>query len=189
MKTIAALALVATAAQVSAGTIYKYIAPDGAVTYSSEPIAGASPAKKLDLDPATNVVSPPRASNEKDDSERLKQLQASRDAREQDRAAVARAQRVLAEAEAALMAGREPLPGERRGTCVPRTNAAGGTGIACMTQAGIGDAPGNGGTPQFNGVILSTPDENYDRRIARLEAEVEEAELLLQEAILREKGY
>jgi len=189
MKTIAALALVATAAQVSAGTIYKYIAPDGAVTYSSEPIAGASPAKKLDLDPATNVVSPPRTSNEKDDSERLKQLQASRDAREKDRAAVARAQRVLAEAEAALIAGREPLPGERRGTCVPRTNAAGGTGIACMTQAGIGDAPGNGGIPQFNGVILSTPDENYDRRIARLEAEVEEAELLLQEAILREKGY
>ncbi|MGH8728146.1 MAG: DUF4124 domain-containing protein [Burkholderiales bacterium] len=176
MKIIAAVLLVA-ACQVNAETVYKYVAPDGSVTYSNDPITGSTPSKSLTLDPATNIAQPPPAIVENDPSERLQELQAWRQAREKERVEVVLAQQALEAAEAALVAGREPLPGERRGACV----ANGTSGGNCMT------VNANGMTVQGN--FTSRLIESYDDRIARLEADVERAKARLQEALAKERGF
>jgi hypothetical protein len=179
MKTMAALTLIFAAAPVHAETVYKYVEPDGGVVYSNDPITGATPTKRLILDPATNVVQPPPAVSEKsvDESRRLRELQAQRETRENARQEVVVAQQALAAAEAALIAGREPLPGERHGACVANGTSAG----SCMTLNSNGVA--------VQGDFTSRLNEGYFDRVAALEAEVEKARARLQEAMAREKGY
>jgi hypothetical protein len=189
MRRIATIGFILVAAPSFAETIYKYVSEDGSVMYSSDPIPGAKAEKRLELDPTTNVFERP-AVRERDD-ERLSELRAQQEDEDAAREEVLRARAALDAAEASLAAGQEPLPGERRGTCVPRRNAAAAGGaIACATLPGIGEPSGAGGIPgaQANGVVLSR-EEGYDERIARLQAEVEKARLRLEQAIAKEKGY
>ena len=201
MRWIAAFSLAIAPAPLFAETIYKYVDERGAVFYSSDRIPGARHEKRLTIDPSVNVVQPPRPV-ERDDSQRLGEFEAQREWRERAREEVLLAQAELEAAEAALIAGQTALPGERKGTCVPRANAASNaSGIACMTLAGTGGAnagsvpgaPGSVGIPgigaKFNGVLLSREEEDYDDRIAKLEAAVEKARARLENAIVKEKGY
>ncbi|MGH8719695.1 MAG: DUF4124 domain-containing protein [Burkholderiales bacterium] len=177
MKIIAGLAFILAAAPAAAETIYKYVAADGSVTYSSYPVTGAAPAKRLTLDPETNVVHPPPARSAVDESQRLAELQTQRKVREIARQEVILAQQALAAAEAALAAGLEPLPGERRGACVANGTSAGN----CVTVNANGMA--------VQGNFTSRLTEGYDERIFGLETEVEKAGRRLQEALAKERGY
>jgi hypothetical protein len=171
------LAAVLAAAPVFAETIYKYVDGEGRVTYSSVPVANVQPEKRLALDSATNVVKPPPAISGNGQSQRLREMQARRENREQARDEVVLAQQALDAAEAALIAGQEPLPGERTGACVANR----GSGASCMTLNSAGMAVQGNFTSRF--------DEDYFQRIARLEAEVEKARVRMQQALANERGY
>lgn len=110
----AILALSAAAAQ-AAELIYRSVAPDGEVTYSYEPQAGARQSTTIEI----RTLSPEqrRAMERLREEERRSSAQATaleRTWRRADREIVA-AQQGLARAEKALQSGRRPLPGERRG--------------------------------------------------------------------------
>ncbi len=201
MRWIAAFTFAITAAPVFAETIYKYVDETGAVLYSSERIPGAGVETRLIVDPSANVAPAPPPAQTDEDAQHFSELEAGQEWQDRAREEVLLAHAELEAAEAALIAGQTALPGERKGTCVPRVNAArNASGIACMslgaggTNAGsVPGAPGRagipGGVPNFNGVVLSRAEEGYDERIAKLEAAVEEARARLQNAILKEKGY
>ncbi|MGH8771988.1 MAG: DUF4124 domain-containing protein [Burkholderiales bacterium] len=94
MKALIFSLLVLASCWVRAEIIYKSVGPEGGVIYSDEPIPGAKIVESYE------VSAPgPRGP-----------IGAQGDANE-----VARAERVLAEAERALQLGRDPLPGERKG--------------------------------------------------------------------------
>lgn len=177
MKTIMALVLSLAAAPALGETVYKYVGPDGQVTYSSFPVAGSIPTARLVLDPALNVVQPPPPLAAVDESQRLEDMQTEREEREKAREEVILAQHGVAAAEAALIVGREPLPGERRGACVANGTSAG----PCMAVNSIG--------VPVAGNFTSRLDEGYFERVARLEFEVEQAQARLTEAIIAEKSY
>lgn len=177
MKIITGLAFILAAAPAAGETIYKYVAADGSVSYSSFPERGAAPVQRLSLDRETNVVQPPPALAAVDQSRRLTELQSQREGREKAREEVILAQQAVAAAEAALAAGREPLPGERRGACV-----ANGTSGGICTTLNANGAP-------VQGNFTSRLEEGYFDRVARLEAEVEKAEARLLESLARERGY
>lgn len=104
-----------------AQTVYKSTMPDGHVVYGHKPAKGAAQVQKLE--PARPVIEiEPEAAEalrqrEKAQASEIdKRLAARRAARDQASAEVAIAQTALDNAEKALAAGREPLPGERIAT-------------------------------------------------------------------------
>ena len=105
-----ALALSATS---SAQTIFKSIMPDGRVIYGEKPVPGA---KKVEqFVPQTGNTGVKTISPQ--DQQRQSQDAAARVKRNEDRRAqIQEAQKALKDAEAAQLAGKEPLPGERIGT-------------------------------------------------------------------------
>jgi hypothetical protein len=115
---LAALILLAVPYAAQARTIYKYMGANGIVEYSTEkpkdrPIIAEMDSKTL-ADDQRNIV---RSGVTSPGSQ---SLVASADARvkrqNEANANVQRAEQNLKEAQAALEAGREPLPGERTGT-------------------------------------------------------------------------
>ena len=133
--------LCAPLAGVQAQTIYKYINANGVVEYSSTRPMDRTVISEIDakgLSPEQSGV-----------AEQLRSAEQARDAaanariqnrlRQIDEASnnIALAQQRLREAEQALEAGREPLPGERTGTVSGRSrlNEAYGQRIAGLEQA------------------------------------------------------
>jgi hypothetical protein len=97
---------------VGAQTLYKSTMPDGRVVYGDKPAPGAVKVEESKPDTSktgTQTVAPgDAAALKKMEQERLKHERAD------DR--VRAAEKALADAEAALAKGEEPLPGERTGT-------------------------------------------------------------------------
>ncbi|MCC7485889.1 MAG: DUF4124 domain-containing protein [Burkholderiales bacterium] len=91
---------------------YKSIMSDGRVVYGDAPVPGAAKVEKLKASTADQGItaSTPR------EAAALKQMEAERAVRERKDASAASADEALRRAEAALAAGKEPLPGERIGT-------------------------------------------------------------------------
>jgi Domain of unknown function (DUF4124) len=109
----AVLLALALSAASWAQTIFKSIMPDGRVIYGEKPVPGA---KKVEQfvpqtgNTGVKTISPEEQRQAQDSA-------ASRVRRDEDRRAqIQEAQKALKDAEAAQVAGKEPLPGERIGT-------------------------------------------------------------------------
>jgi hypothetical protein len=120
---LAALSLAATLTVPSAQaqTVYKSTLPDGHVVYGHQPVKNAAKVQKLQPAPPAIEVEPEAAEalrqREKAQAAEIdKRLVARRSARDKADADVAAAQDALGDAETALAAGRDPLPGERIAT-------------------------------------------------------------------------
>ena len=114
MRFPAILLSVVLAAPVAAQTVYRYVTPDGRTIFSDQPVPGAklqgtvAPPAPVSNAPAP-VESRAATPNQPPGDTRQQRM---RDATaEVDAATLA-----LAQARAALEAGKEPLPGERTGT-------------------------------------------------------------------------
>lgn len=95
-----------------AQTLYKSVMPDGRVVYGDKPAPGATKVEESKVDTSKKGigVTTPR------EAEALRDLEKSRDRREAAGVKLQAAEEALRQAEAALAAGKEPLPGERIGT-------------------------------------------------------------------------
>lgn len=108
---VVTLAVSCAASPALAQFTYKSTMPDGRVIYGDAPVPGAKKVEKTKHDTSDKGVRPPVAR----EAQVLKQLEAARAARDRpDRKQ--QAEEALRKAEAALAAGKEPLPGERIGT-------------------------------------------------------------------------
>jgi hypothetical protein len=105
-----AIALVVSPAL--AQTTYKSTMPDGQVIYGDKPAPGAAKVEQTKVAPATKGVIPPTPG----ETRALKQLEADRARRDAVDSRMRAAEKALADAEAALAAGKEPREGERIGT-------------------------------------------------------------------------
>jgi len=90
---------------------YKSTMPDGKVIYGDKPVAGA--AKVDQIKPATTQGITPSSTKE---AGVLSDLERSRENREAKGNRLRAAEQAVTRAEAALAAGKEPLPGEHIGT-------------------------------------------------------------------------
>ena len=111
-RAIAALALMSIA-PAWAQVIYKSTMPDGRVIYGEKAAPGAKKVEEIVPQTGKTGVGGAATQGEK------QQLQQRENARQKDEARqqeIRAAEQVLQEAEAARMAGGEPLPGERQGT-------------------------------------------------------------------------
>lgn len=105
------------AATADAQTVKKYITPDGKTVYSDSPVPGARevgeikapPRLESGAQPQTQGAASKEAAQGKALDERLKQQAAQRDR-------IAALEDKLEEAKRTLAEGKEPLPGERKGT-------------------------------------------------------------------------
>jgi flagellar motility protein MotE (MotC chaperone) len=122
MKVLACTAVIAVASVVTpaaAQSIYKYVQPDGRVVYSDKPVPGARLEEELQrVPPPTPVEEPDAARARREANARALNESAAQRTQTLDEATndlrvwTAR----LAQAQAALEAGREPREGERTGT-------------------------------------------------------------------------
>jgi len=108
----AAAAILAWASSSLAQVIYKSTMPDGRVIYGTEPAPGAKQVETMKPPTEKAGVQPvaPKDSSELQRHQQERQQQAGRENE------IQQAEKALQEAEAALAAGKEPLPGERQGT-------------------------------------------------------------------------
>lgn len=105
---IASLVSCAAGAQ----TLYKSTMPDGKVIYGDKPVPGAVKVEAPNVTPASKGIAPLTPQ----ESQAMKRLETDRLQREATGSQVSAAERALADAEAALAAGKEPREGERIGT-------------------------------------------------------------------------
>ena len=101
------------ATSAGAQVLYKSTLPDGRVVYGDKPDPLAVKVEPITPDTAKGGLGGTTTPRE---SQTLRQMQGARETREGAAARVQSAQKALDEAEAALAAGKEPLPGERIGT-------------------------------------------------------------------------
>ena len=110
---VASLAAALLAASAAAQTMYKSTLPDGRVVYGDKPDPKAVKVEPITPDTSKGGIGGVTTPGE---SQALRQMQGAREAREGAEARIQKAQKALADAEAARAAGVEPLPGERIGT-------------------------------------------------------------------------
>lgn len=114
---IAAMLCLGVSAVASAQTLKKYITPDGKTVYSDTPIPGAKEVGEIKAPPKLDSSS---RENAQGTAEKEAQQGKALDKRLEDRAAqrarVEAAEAKLEEAKRTLAEGKEPLPGERKGT-------------------------------------------------------------------------
>jgi hypothetical protein len=106
---------------VQAQTVYKSTMPDGHIVYGQKAVKGAAKVQKLEPALPAIEVEPEAAEalrrREREQAAEIdKRLAVRRSARERSDAEVVTAQEALGAAEKALVAGQEPLPGERVAT-------------------------------------------------------------------------
>src|SRR5262245_12418634 len=107
------LAAIASVALPALGqTFYKSTMPDGQVIYGDKPAPGAAKVEATKVAPATKGVTPPSSG----ETQALKKLEADRQKKEAADDRMRSLEKALADAEAALAAGKEPREGERIGT-------------------------------------------------------------------------
>jgi len=95
-----------------AQTLYKSTMPDGRIVYGDKPAPGAATVEESTIDTSKKGIggTTPR------EAEALKELEKARAKRDAAGAKLQAAEETLRQTEAALAAGKEPLPGERVGT-------------------------------------------------------------------------
>jgi hypothetical protein len=105
-------------ASAQAQEIKKYITPDGKIIYSDEPIPGAREAGSVAAPPPVDPEARERAQEEARENARRAEESSKRAEEEEStgQADLASAELRLQKAVEALEAGKEPLPGERKGT-------------------------------------------------------------------------
>jgi uncharacterized protein DUF4124 len=108
----AAAAILVWASSSFAQVIYKSTMPDGHVIYGAEPAPGAKRVETLKA-PAEKTGVQPVGPN---DANALQQREVQREQVAGRENEIQLAEQALRDAEAALTAGKEPLPGERQGT-------------------------------------------------------------------------
>lgn len=108
-----ALMLWIGASAAAAQTLYKSTMPDGKVIYGEKPAPGAKKVETIAPPPEKPGITIVAPSDKASADEAARKRAAKTDAAYRELEA---ARRQLQEAEAALEAGREPLPGERLGT-------------------------------------------------------------------------
>ena len=106
------LAIAALVSPALAQTMYKSTMPDGQVIYGDTPAPGAVKVEPTKVAPATKGVTPPSPR----EIQVLKQLETDRARRDAVDSQLRALEKALADAEAALAAGKEPREGERIGT-------------------------------------------------------------------------
>ena len=107
------LVLLLAASGVFAQTMYKSTMPDGKVIYGEKPVPGAQRVETVTPPPPKSGITVVTPADKAQVDQRIRQRSAVEDAK---RRQLDDAQRQLQQAEAALEAGKEPLPGERLGT-------------------------------------------------------------------------
>jgi hypothetical protein len=112
LAAIPMLVLALLAQPAHAQFLYKSTMPDGRVIYGDSPVPGATKVEQSKPDTSKRGIDPPSAR----EAATLKQMEADRAAREQKADSSRSGDDALRRAEAALAAGKEPLPGERIGT-------------------------------------------------------------------------
>ena len=113
----AASVLMLVMASAQAQEIKKYITPDGKTIYSDEPIPGAREAGSVAAPPPVDPEARERAQEEARENARRAEESSERAEEESaSQADLAAAEDRLKKAVELLEAGKEPLPGERRGT-------------------------------------------------------------------------
>jgi len=114
--TAASLVLLAIASA-QAQEIKKYITPDGKIIYSDEPIPGAREGGSVAAPPPVDPEARERAQEEaRENARRAEESSQRAEEASAGQADLASAEVRLQKAVEALEAGKEPLPGERRGT-------------------------------------------------------------------------
>ena len=108
---LAALCFALWTASAGAQTVYKSIMPDGSVVYGEKPAPGASKVDKIET-PSGNTGMTTLTPEERARAAEAKQRPTAAPGRTPD---AEEARLALKNAEAALAAGKEPLPGERLG--------------------------------------------------------------------------
>jgi hypothetical protein len=114
---LSALLMLTCAGIAQAQTVKKYVTPDGKTIYSDEPVPGAR---------EVGVIAPPPEVSEEDrqaaeeaaqrDAERANEAGQSADEGLSRREQIREAEQQLEAAKRTLEQGKEPLPGERKGT-------------------------------------------------------------------------
>ena len=114
---IAAAACLGLAGLAQAQTLKKYVTPDGKTVYSDRPIPGAK--EVGEVAPPPTVAPADRSTAESAAQREAKDLKAAEQRiaeRKASRERIAAAEAKLEAAKRALAEGKEPLPGERKGT-------------------------------------------------------------------------
>ncbi|MDB5864901.1 MAG: hypothetical protein JWO70_2707 [Betaproteobacteria bacterium] len=99
--------LLAGASVAAAQTLYKSTMPDGKVSYGEKPVPGAKKVETIEAPPAKTGVTLVRPEEKRNERALPAAAQQSE---------LPQARQNLQKAQAALEAGKEPLPGERTGT-------------------------------------------------------------------------
>ena len=110
---ISPLVLLLAASGAFAQAMYKSTMPDGKVIYGEKPAPGAQRVETIASPPPKTGITVVTPAEKTQVDERIRQRSAIEDAKQRELEA---ARRQLQEAETALEAGKEPLPGERLGT-------------------------------------------------------------------------
>jgi type IV secretory pathway VirB10-like protein len=107
-----ALVLVLSASGAFAQAMYKSTMPDGKVIYGEKPEPGAKQVEKVTAPPPKSGITVVTPADKAKVDQQVRQRAATEDAQRRE---VEAATKQLQQAEAALEAGKEPLPGERLG--------------------------------------------------------------------------
>lgn len=183
----------------SAQTIYKHTDAHGRVTYSSSPPQGATgQVEKIESDNDRNVIATPEPTP-KGDSGLTQRLLDRQSLRAKLAADVAAARKRLADAQAALEKGREMSDDDRQWT-LSRVDA----GAKLNSEGKVSGRDGNvvcgvqktddgkwikkdDGSYAVSCPSIGVPNEQYRERIAKLEAEVADAERALDQALQNQR--
>ena len=107
------LVLLLAASGASAQTMYKSTMPDGKVIYGEKPAPGAQRVEMIASPPPKSGITIVTPADKTQVDKRIQQRSTIENAKQHE---LDEARRQLQQAEAALEAGKEPLPGERIGT-------------------------------------------------------------------------
>ena len=116
MTRFVAVLLFGASAALAQQPVYKSTMPDGSIVYGEKPTPGAAKVETIETPPAKTGISTALTPEEKARAEALAKQRAQAaavDAAREDR--LAQARKAVADAEAAIAKGKEPLPGERIG--------------------------------------------------------------------------
>lgn len=116
MTRFVAVLLFGASAALAQQPVYKSTMPDGRIVYGEKPTPGAAKVETIEAPPAKTGVTTALTPEEKARAQALAKQRAQAaavDAAKEDR--LAQARKAVADAEAAIAKGKEPLPGERIG--------------------------------------------------------------------------
>jgi Domain of unknown function (DUF4124) len=161
--------------------LYRFLDKEGRVVVSDRPPA-QGPYERIDSDLNTNIIQSPRRSSDQPGAAGSQMVRQRQQQRDSLRAAVDAARKRLEEAQAALVAGRDPREGEWRPVQVrPDNNGKPNAQGQVTAQGGRVICPID---PYGKPVCVSgnSPNEEYFKRIEKLESDLRKAEELLRDA-------